>query len=108
MEGGQILARMVLCIGQLRDAEVVRSRLGALVDAGVEIDKMPARRTRRLDRDLEIALAIEGAGVTDIGVVVDESVDVGGLDPADPLQMDRERGAYRPAANIERQRRGRD
>ena len=34
-EGGQILARVVLRIGQLRDAEVVRSRFDTFVDAGI-------------------------------------------------------------------------
>src|SRR5439155_23703315 len=68
-----------------------------------EIDEMPARRAGRFDRDLDIALAVEGAGIADIAVVVDESVDVGGLGPADALQMDREGGAHRPAADIKRQ-----
>src|ERR1700730_17494882 len=99
---------MIRRVGQLRDAEVVRPRLGALVDAGVEIDEMPTRRAGRLDRDLDIALAVEGAAIADIAVVVDQSVDVGGLGPADALQMDREGAAHRPAADIERQRRRRD
>src|SRR6516225_2664401 len=85
VEGGQILARMVLRVGQLRDAEVVRPRLGSLVDAGVKIDEMPTRRAGRLDQDLDIALAVEGAGIADIAVVVDHTVDVGGLGPADAL-----------------------
>src|SRR5205807_7313265 len=96
--GGQILARMVLRIGQLGNAEVVRPRLSTLVDAGVEIDEMPTRRAGRLDRDLDIALAVEGAGIADIAVVVDQMVDVGGLGPADALEMHREGGAHRPAA----------
>ena len=42
VEGRQILPRMVLRISQLRDAEIVGPRLGAFVDAGIEIDEMPA------------------------------------------------------------------
>src|SRR5262245_18675653 len=105
MEGRQILAGMVLRVGQLGDTEIVWSRLGALVNAGVEIDEMPTRRASRLDRDLDIALAVEGAGIANIAVVVDQRVNVGSLGPADALQMDRKGGAHRPAANIERQRR---
>src|SRR5216683_3279465 len=49
VERRQILAWMILRIGELRDAEVVGPRLGAFVDAWIEIDEMPAGLAGRLD-----------------------------------------------------------
>src|SRR6516225_6972971 len=98
----QILARMVGGIGQLRDTEVVRPRLAALVDAGIEVDEMPAGLAGGLHDQLNIALAVEGAGVADVAVIVDHVHDVGGLAPADPLEVNTERGADRTAAYVQR------
>jgi hypothetical protein len=50
MECRQILAGMILSIGELRHAEVVGSDLFALVDAGIEIDEVPAGLPGRLVR----------------------------------------------------------
>src|SRR5262249_10583773 len=60
VEARQVLARMVVREGELRDAEIVRPRLGAFVDAGVEIDVVHAGRTGCPHDDLDIALAVEG------------------------------------------------
>ncbi len=95
---------MVLRVGELWDAEIVRIRLGALVDPGIEIDEVPAGRAGRLHVNLHIALAVEGADIAVIAVVVDLMHDVGGLGPAHALKMDRELGPHRPARNIERHR----
>src|SRR5438128_9358908 len=70
-ESRQVFARMVFGKGELRDAEVVRPRLLALVNARIEIDEMPARIAGSLHDQLDIALAVEGAGIADIAVVVD-------------------------------------
>src|SRR5215467_4604750 len=103
-----VLARVVVVPGELRDAEVVRARLLALVDAGIEIDEVPAGLAGRLHDHLDVALAVEAAGVADIGVVVDHMHDVGSLGPARALEVDAKLAAGGPAPDIERQRRGLD
>src|SRR5260370_12294485 len=90
VEGGQILARVVVREGELRDAEIVWPRLGAFVDAGVEIDVVHAGRAGCPHDDRNIALAVEGANIAGVVVVVDDVVEVGGLGPADAFEMDRE------------------
>ena len=60
-------------------------------------------RAGRLEENLDVALAVEGAGVADVAVVVDHVIDVGCFRPADAFEMDRERGADRAADDIERQ-----
>src|SRR5262249_40540466 len=90
-EPWQILAGVVIRIGQLRDLEVQRPGFLGVVDGGVEIDEVPPRLTGRLEEDLDVALAIEGAGIADIVVVVVDRVDVGRLGPAHALQMNLER-----------------
>src|SRR5262245_55098114 len=103
-EARQILAGMIIRIAELRDAKVQRPRFLALVDGGIEVDEVPARLAARLEEDLHVALAVKGAGVADIVVVVDDRVDVRGLRPAHALQMDLERRACRPARDVERKR----
>src|SRR5262245_58688315 len=103
-ETRQILARMVVRIGELGQAVIIRPGLLALVDCRIEIDEMPAGLPGRLHHDLDVALAVEGAGVAAHRVVVDHGVDVGGLAPAHALEMDPERGPHRPARHVERQR----
>src|SRR5882724_3301505 len=104
-EGRIILARMVVVIGELRNAEIIRARLGALVDAGIKIDEVPAGFAARIHDHFDVALAVEAAGIADIGIVVDDMQDVGRLGPARALEMNAELGADRPAPDIERQRR---
>src|SRR2546421_7226317 len=41
-EGGEVLARVIILVGELRNAEVVRPRFLTFVDAWIEIDEMPA------------------------------------------------------------------
>src|SRR5262245_25937384 len=103
-EARQVLARMVVREGELRQPVVVRARLLALVDRRIEIDEVPAWLAGRLHDDLDIALAIETAGIARGRVVVDQRVDVGGLAPAHALEMDAEGGAGRPARDVQRQR----
>ena len=64
---------------------------------------MPARIAGGLHDQLDIALAVEGAGIADIAVVVDQVDDIGGLAPAHALEVDAERGADRAARDIERE-----
>src|SRR5262249_36935230 len=78
------------------------------VDRRIEVYEMPAGVARRVERDPDIPLAVEGAGVADIAVVVDDGVDVRRLGPADPLQMYGKRRAGRTALDIERKRGGLD
>ena len=104
VEPGQVFARMILRIRELWNAEIVRARLGALVDTRVEIDEVPARRAGRFQENLHIAPTVEGAGIADITVVVDDVIDVRCLGPADALEVNHERGPDRPAGDIERQR----
>src|SRR6516164_5264488 len=104
VERGQILARMVLRIGELRDAEIVRPRLGSFVDAGIKVDEMPAGLAGSLHDQFHIALAVEGAGIADIIVVIDHVIDVGGLGPAYALEVNPECGVGRTAAHVHRQR----
>src|SRR5215203_2912620 len=99
---------MVRGIRQLRDTEIVRPDLGAFIDAGVEIDEMPSGFAGGLHDQLNVALAVERAGVPDITVVIDDMDNVGSLAPADTLQMNSERRADRAAADIKRQGRGLD
>src|SRR5262245_5368681 len=97
----QILAGMIMRIAELRNAKVQRPRFLALVDGGIEVDEVPARLAARLEEDLHVALAVKGAGVADIVVVVDDRVDVCGLRPTHALQVNLERGARRPARHVE-------
>src|SRR5262249_47446091 len=96
---------MVVREGELRDAEIVRPRLGAFVDARIEVDIVHPGRAGGLHENLYIALAVEGADISRVVVVVDNMVDVGGLRPAAALEMDRESGAGRSARDIDGQRR---
>src|SRR5262249_22028269 len=96
--------RMIVVPGELRNAEIVRPRLLAFVDAGIEIDEVPAGLAGRLHDHLDVALAVEAAAVADIGVVVDDMHDVGGLGPARALQVNAKLGAGGSAPDIERQR----
>src|SRR5580692_4694086 len=106
-EDRQVLAWVILVAGQLRQAVVDRARLLALVDRRIEIDEVPAGLAGRLHEDLDVALAVEAAGIAGMAVVVDHRVDVGGLGPARALEMDGELRADRTAGHIERQRAGR-
>src|SRR5258708_9244614 len=90
VEGGEVLVRVIGRIGELGDAEIVGVGLGALVDARIEIDEVPAGRAGRLHEHLDITLAVEGAGIARIGVVVDHVDDIGGLGPAPAFEMQRE------------------
>src|SRR5262249_58515951 len=94
---------MVVRIGELWQAVIVRSRFLALVDRGIEVDEVPAWFTRCLHDDLDIALAVESAGVAADGVVIDDGVDVGGLGPADAFQAGPRGGARRATRDLERQ-----
>src|SRR4029450_7862905 len=96
-----VLAGVVVVPGELWDAEIVRPRFLALVDAGIEIDEVPAGLAARLHDHLDVALAVEAAGIADIGVVVDHVHDVGGLGPARTLQVNAEVGAGRAAPDVE-------
>src|SRR5262245_44922739 len=107
-EARQVLARMVVGERELRQPVVVRPRLLALVDRRVEIDEMPAGLAGRLHDDLDVALAVEAAGIARDRVVVDQRVDVGGLAPAAALDVDAESGAGRTARDIETECRRRD
>src|SRR5262245_12167765 len=107
-ETRQILARMVVRIGQLRQPVIIGARLATLVDRRPEIDVVPARFACRLHEGFDVALAVETTRIAGGRVVVGERVDVGGLAPAGPLEVDLERGAGRTTRYIERQRRRHD
>src|SRR5215204_2666368 len=93
---------MVRGIRQLRDTEIVRPDLGAFIDAGVEIDEMPSGFAGGLHDQLNVALAVERAGVPDIAVVIDYMDNVGSFAPADSLQMNSERRAGRAVGLIQK------
>src|SRR5690242_11210023 len=94
--------------GELRDQKVPRPLLVTAVDSGVKIDEMPTRIAGRLQWDFDIALAVESAGVPDIAVVIDDSVNISCLGPAYTLQMHGEGSAGRAALDIEPKRGGLD
>src|SRR5215471_388408 len=100
----QVLAGVVRHVGQLRDHEVSRPLLFTTVDRGIEVNEVPAGVAGRLQRDLDIALAVERADVADIAVVVDDSVNIRGLGPADTFQMHSERRSRWTVPDIERKR----
>src|SRR5277367_762297 len=99
---------MVLLGGELRQAVIDRPRLLALVDGRIQIDEVPTGLAGGLHEDLDIALAVEAAGIAAVAVVVDHGVDIRGFAPAHTFEMNLERSLDRPAGNIERQRRRRD
>src|SRR5262249_28157510 len=101
-EARQVLAGMGVGVGQLGQAGDVRPHLAASINGRVEIDEVPAGLAGRLHHDLDVALAVEGAGVAADRVVVDHRVDVGGLRPAHAHEVDAERGAHRSAGDVER------
>src|SRR5262249_45536342 len=86
-EARQVLARVIVREGELRQPVVVGPRLLALVDRRVEVDEVPAGLAGRLHDDLDVALAVEAAGIARDRVVVDQRVDVGGLAPAAALDV---------------------
>src|SRR3546814_5012807 len=86
-ERGQSLARVIFGVRELWNAEVLDAGdVLALVDAGIEVDVVPARRTGRGKVDHHVALRVEPAGVPEIAVVVDQVVDIRRLGPADALE----------------------
>src|SRR5271163_2320539 len=99
---------MVPLGGELRQAVIDWSGLLAFVDRRIEIDEVPAGLAGGLHEDLDIALAVEAAGIAAVAVVVDHGVDIGGFAPAHALEMNLERSLDRPVRDIERQRRRRD
>src|SRR4051794_37700720 len=95
---------MIVRVGKLGKAVIVRARFLALVDRRVEIDEMPPGLAGRLHEDFDVALAVEGAGIAAGRVVVDDGVDVGGLAPAHAFEVDAEGGADRATRYVEGQR----
>src|SRR5262245_19896348 len=89
-ERRDLVAWMIVGVSQLR-LTIQQLWLGwrPLVDAGVEIDDVHARRTARREVDDDIALAVEAAGVAHVRVVIRGDVDVVVFRPSDALQMDR-------------------
>jgi hypothetical protein len=81
----------------------LQALLFTAVDRRVKVDEMPAAVARRLQRDLDIFLAIKGADIADIAVVVDDGVDIRGLGSADTLQMHGRLRTGRAALDIERE-----
>src|SRR6185295_10696897 len=100
-EPRQVLSRMVVRISQLGQTVVVRPGLLALVDRRIKIDEVPARLPGRLHDDLDIALAVEGAGVAAGSIVVNHSVDVGGFAPAHAFEVDSEGRTRGTARDVE-------
>src|SRR5271168_682284 len=88
---------MVLLGGELRQAVIDWSGLLAFVDCWIEIDEVPAGLAGGVHEDLDIALAVEAAGIAAVAVVVDHRVDVGGFAPAHTFEMNLERSLDRPA-----------
>ena len=81
-------------IGQLRYTEIVGlAHIRTLVDAGVQINIMPARLASRRKIDCYISLAIETASIAHVGIVINQGVNVGCLSPAHPFEMDSYGGA---------------
>src|SRR5271168_2257358 len=78
---------MVLLGGELRQAVIDWSGLLAFIDRRIEIDEVPAGLAGGLHEDLDIALAVEAAGIAAVAVVVDHSIDVGCFAPAHALEM---------------------
>src|SRR6266852_6204934 len=107
-EPREILAGMVVRVGELGEAVVVGPDLLALVDRGIEIDEMPAGLAGRLHEDLDVALTVERARVAADRVVVDYGVDVAGLAPAHALEVHAERRPHRSPRDVERPRGGGD
>ena len=87
---------MVVGVGQLRQPVDLLAVFRPLVDPRIEIDQMHAGRAGGREVDDDIALAVEAAGISHVGVVVGRHVDVVVVGPADALQMNRHR-ACRPA-----------
>src|SRR5579862_8816599 len=108
MEGGQVLARMIVRVGQLRGRIVVGSAFGAFVNARIEIDEMPAGIAGGLEKYLHVALAVEAAGVADVTVVVHYMIDIGGLGPSDAFEVNGKRRSDASPRHIERERLGDD
>src|SRR6516165_3296129 len=106
MEGGQVLAGMIVCIGQLRDRIVIGSAFGAFVDARIEINKMPAGIAGGLEEYLDIALAVKATGVADVTVVVHHMIDVGRLGPSDAFKVSGKRRSDGSSRHVERERLG--
>jgi len=107
-EAWQILTGMIGRVSELRDEKVPWPLLLAAVDRRIKVDEVPGWIARRLQRDLDIALAVEGAGVPDIAVIEDDGVDIRGLGPADTFQMQGEGRTGRAALDIHRKRGGLD
>src|SRR5262245_2524516 len=79
---------MVVCVGELRQAIELLAPLGPLVDAGIQVDQVDARRAGGGEIDRDITPAVEAARVSHVRVVIRRDIDVVVLGPPDALQAD--------------------
>lgn len=104
-ENGQVFARMIVCIAELRDTKIQGPRFLALVDRWIEIDEMQAGLAGRVEQNFHVALAVKGAAVADVVVVVRPPRRYWRSRSSPPsLQVDHEEGARRSSARVKRQR----
>ena len=97
---------MVGRVSELRDQKIPRPLLFAAVNRRIKVDEMPAGIARRQQGDLDIALAVEGADVADVAVIVDDGINIRGFGPADALQVQGEGRTGRALLDTERERGG--
>ena len=94
---------MIIGVRELRNAKIQWPRFLALIDCGIEVDEVPAGLAGRFKQNFHVALAVKGARVADVAVVIDHRVNVSGLGPAHALQVELEGSTCRPSAHVERQ-----
>ena len=83
MEHGKSLSRMIGCCCQLRNPEIVGpANFVALIYPRIKVDIVPAGFTGGWKINSYISLTVETAGITDIGIVVYQIVDIGCLSPS--------------------------
>src|SRR5579883_1387388 len=90
------VSRVIVGIRELRDPiQKLRFLRRPLIDPRKKIDQVCTRRACRRESDDDVALAVEAAGITHVGVVVCSGIYVVVLRPADALEMNRDRCACR-------------
>src|SRR3990172_6678354 len=81
---------MVAERGQLRDLVAPRWFAVSLEHIGVDVYEVSPRAPRRHQGHGDIAVAVEAAGIADVGVIIGDGETVVQLGPTDALQLYRE------------------
>src|SRR5262249_24020944 len=91
MQRRNLVPRMIVCISQLRlPIEQLLFGGGTLIYAGEQIDQMLAGSSGCGESEHDVAVTVESAHVSHVGVIVCRNIDVVVLRPTHPFEMNRD------------------